>query len=174
MSSTTSSTQTRKSRATVAADKAKQDNVTPISSAGRSVTGDNGGGRKRKAQAPASEPKTVKPSKTPKAPTATAGVQPFDRHRGLAVTGDQQEQATGPNGAITSEAAMAAAEKLARKLGEGWTATVQTFDRFMATVTPLQPEGAETIVCTCKYGHRDEDAAHSCAVRLAHSLKLSI
>ncbi|HXZ73406.1 MAG TPA: hypothetical protein VEH31_21380, partial [Streptosporangiaceae bacterium] len=39
-------------------------------------------------------------------PTATAGVQPFDRHRGLALKGDETEVATGPNGAITSEAAM--------------------------------------------------------------------
>ena len=126
MSTTQTPTRTRKSRASRAADRAQADQkpatVTPITAAGRSAIGDNGGGRKHKPEPqPEAEAKTVKLSKTPKAVTATAGVQTFDRHRGLAVKGNQQEQATGPNGAITSEAAMKAADKLARKLGDGWS-----------------------------------------------------
>jgi hypothetical protein len=172
----------RPSRASQAAGRAAADepaNVTPITAHGRSSTGDNGGGRQPKAQ-PAKAAATPKPKATPKAKsepkpaTATAGVKPFDRYRATAKKGRETVTEPGsPNGHLSRQSAQAVADRLAKAAGDGWQPEVATFDRFQATVQPLA-EGAELLVCTCRYGHRSQDAALPCSAKLAKTNGLRI
>lgn len=156
---TTTSTTRRPSRATRSAS----DNVVPITTSGRSATGDNGHGRAPKPQPAQDQPK-AKAQPNPKSkPTATAGVKPFDRFRAVATKGSEKvTEDDKPNGHITRESAMATAERLAKAQGDGWIAEVTTFDRFMATIQPTA--GGPELVCSCRYG---QDGALSCSMKLA-------
>ena len=122
------------------------------------------------APRPVTQAKPPVPAPASAKATCTVAAVPFDRYAGTVTATGLDEQTNvyrcehdygfGKNGHIDPAAAEACAKRMLRN--HQGTVGVVTFDRFNGAYT-AKADGAKQVLCGCRYGHREQDQAVTCA-----------